>query len=68
MMEEFSQVASMSVFETTYFCAPFICAVIGSSGSAFGQYSANPSYVVRPSSRASLSISAPMAAPISSFQ
>jgi hypothetical protein len=42
-MVEFSQVASVSVLDTTYFCELFICAVIGSSGSAFGQYSAKPS-------------------------
>jgi hypothetical protein len=35
--EEFSQVASVSVLETTYLRAPFIAAVIGSSGSAVGQ-------------------------------
>ena len=34
---EFSQAGSVSVVETTYLRAPFICAVAGSAGSAPGQ-------------------------------
>ena len=64
---EFSQVASAGVVDTTYLRAPFIWAVIGSPGSAFGQYPANSSYVCRPSSIASVSLMlAPTTAPISS--
>jgi hypothetical protein len=35
--EEFSQVASLRVLDTTYLRAPFIVAVISSAGSACGQ-------------------------------
>jgi len=64
---EFSQAARSSVVDTTNLRAPFITAVNGSSGSAFGQYAANSSYVCRPRRVASLSaMSWPTTAPISS--
>jgi hypothetical protein len=67
MIDEFSQVVSVSVSDTTYLRAPFIWAVNGSWGSAAGQYAAISSYVCRPNKVASaLLMSAPTAAPISS--
>ena len=41
----FSQVGSVTVDDTTYLRAPFMTPVIGSVGSASGQYDANSSYV-----------------------
>ena len=65
----FSQSAWVSVFDTTYFGVAFICLVIGSLASAFGQKPANSSYVRRPSSMASLpAMSEPTALPISSLK